>query len=73
MMHQQNGQWSSPQVVSFMETYTYGSTVISPDGQRFYFDVLKPSDGNNGKPDHDIWFHKKIHLAGVMLSNRDFR
>ncbi len=59
MMHQNNGQWSSPKAVSFRDSYTYGGPAVSPDGERFFFDVLKPPDESGGRPDHDIGFREK--------------
>lgn len=63
MMRQVNGQWSPPEAMSFSDPYTYGGPAISPDGDRFYFDVLKPADENDQKRDHDIWFRKKNALG----------
>jgi len=63
MMHQNNSQWSSPKAVSFPDPYTYGGPAISPDGKRFFFDILKPPDENDQRPDHDIGFRER-HAPG---------
>ena len=59
MMRQQNDRWSSPEAVSFPDPFTYGGPAVSPDGERFFFDVLRPADESGGKPDHDIWFQER--------------
>ena len=63
MMRQVNGHWSPPKAFSFPDTYTFGGPAVSPDGEQFFFDVLKPSDENGQKPDPDIWFKKKNALG----------
>jgi Tol biopolymer transport system component len=59
MMQQVNDRWSPPRVVSFPEPYTYGGPAVSPDGERFFFDVLIPADEDGMRPDPDIWFREK--------------
>ncbi len=63
MMQQVNGQWSPPKAVSFPDPSTYGGPAISPDGKRFFFDVLKPSEDKDQNPDHDIQFRTKGALS----------
>jgi len=62
-MRQVNGQWSRPKAVSFSDPYTYGGPAISPDGERFYFDVRRPTDQDGRKQDHDIWFRERDALG----------
>ncbi len=59
MMRLENGHWSPPQSVPFSDPYTFGGPAVSPDGKRFFFDVLKPSGQNDQAWDHDIWFQEK--------------
>jgi len=59
MMHQVNGQWSPPKAVFFPDPYTVGGPAVSPDGERLFFDVLKPAEEKGQNPDHDIWFQEK--------------
>jgi len=63
IMRQVDGQWSPPQAVSFSDPYTYGGPAISPDGERLFFDVLKPADEDGQKQDHDIWYRERDALG----------
>ena len=63
MMCHHAGHWSPPKAVSFPDPYTYGGPAVSPDGERFFFDVLKPPNENGGKADHDIGFREKNKLG----------
>ncbi len=68
MMRRHNGQWSPPKVVLFTDPYTYGGPAVSPDGERFFFDVLKSAGPNGQKTDHDIWFQEKnAHGLGDVI------
>ena len=59
MMRRINGQWNPPKAVSFPDPYTYGGPAVTPDGERFFFDVIKPAGPNDQGQDHDIWFREK--------------
>jgi len=59
MMRQINGRWNPPKAVSFPEPYIYGGPAVSPDGERFFFDVIKPAGKNDQERDPDIWFQEK--------------
>ena len=56
---QLQGKWSPPKAVNFSEPGIYGGPAVSPDGERFYFDILNPPDEIGGRPDHDIGFREK--------------
>jgi ankyrin repeat protein len=58
MIRHVNGQWGPPKAVSFPDSHTYGGPAVSPDGERFFFDVLKSTDRNDTGPDADIWFRE---------------
>jgi len=59
MMRQVNGYWNPPKAVSFPDPYIYGGPAVSPDGERFFFDILKSPLEIGGRPDHDIGFREK--------------
>lgn len=61
-----NGKWSSPELLSFCDAYSYMEPFISYDGKRLYFASDRPkNDSIKSKGDFDIWFveRKNRHTA----------
>ena len=78
---QQDGRWTSPEVVSFSGTYKDIEPFFSPDGQRLYFASTRPIEGDEEKRDYDLWYSEKtasgwgspVHLgAPVNTDGNEF-
>lgn len=52
LMKYENGKWSEPQPASFSDGHNITSANFSPDGQRMYYQSLRPG----GLGSVDIWF-----------------
>jgi Tol biopolymer transport system component len=76
---EQNGKWSTPEVVPFSGQYADADPFITADGERFFFISTRPV---NGKPkqDTDIWIMKRSdadwaepeHLAAVNSETNEW-
>jgi ankyrin repeat protein len=69
MIRQVNGQWNPPKAALFADKYTLGSPAFSPDGERLFVDVAKPTGDNNQRMDYDIGFLEKNALGWSDLIN----
>ena len=69
MISRVNGQWKPPKAAPFVDKYTLGGPAFSPDGERFFVDVGKPTGKNNQYSDYDIWFLEKDSLGWSDLIN----
>lgn len=56
--HEQNGNWSTPEVAPFSGQYSDADPFITPDGERMFFISTRSVNGK-AKEDTDIWMMKK--------------
>jgi hypothetical protein len=59
MISRHDGRWGPPEVFPLSGPHTYGGPAISPDGKKFYFDVMKAAEKNSQKREFDILFREK--------------
>lgn len=57
---EENGKWTSPEIVSFSGRYNDLEPAFSPDGMRLYFSSNRPLQGAGPAKDYDIWFVTRL-------------
>ncbi|MEQ9425633.1 MAG: hypothetical protein RJQ09_14505 [Cyclobacteriaceae bacterium] len=55
-----NGTWSTPEPIPFLDKYKEYEPTLSPDGKLMLFNSNRPKSGTKPQEKNDIWFSEKV-------------
>jgi Tol biopolymer transport system component len=69
MKQREGGQWTKPEVATFSGNYYDRGPQFSPDGNRVYFNSMRPKSGMGEPGDFDIWYVEKTERGWSEAMN----